>query len=66
MITKFQHLCQKHNLRVISVMFQRTYPKGITVYLHFGEDGCESATGQTFNAAFEAALTDVEKARGQN
>lgn len=58
----FRTLCETHGIRSISVTWQHNYAL-MTVYLHTGsaDDGvAHSGGGETFDAAFANALTDMK------
>lgn len=65
---QLKKLCETHNLRTMSVMYQHhlPYASKTTVYLHYGDQetgNCESGSGKTFTAAFTNALNAVEAVR---
>lgn len=51
----FRNLCDIHGLTNIGTNYQPGHDY-VTVYLHWGEDGCASGLGRTFDAALTEAL----------
>lgn len=52
---QFLELCQQHGLTGVMTMFQPKF-NSLTVYLHFGEVGCVSGSGEGFSKALSLAL----------
>lgn len=64
METTLRDLCDRHTLTAIGVS-QLQGCQNITVYLHFGEDGCVNGEGPTFDEAMAAAVSKLTGQRDQ-